>query len=612
MSDGKVTSPHTPLPRVRTYARDLEEQRSRRAQPVSIGTNAPAVPSAPPVSVSQPVSTPTVVSASLPPTNDHTSTPLPTASRATNTNLGAMTTTGPSLSESVAAAVSATAKRHHSPAPAVLGTEPKTNPSLPTPISIPPFHELTRTNQPNPKRTTSATSAPDYGATIITDTQSRRFKLFPNLFSSLAHWWEARAKRRAAARTPKYVIPETDRRKGVIQRATSQTAKVTTGDYEGLRERLRERVEATVAAPSVPAPEDHEETFWTPHIEPIFPLLEAPQYTSSSVQRVSLTPRRKIGDTVTAETARDDDRWEEAAHAYSTPALVTPPTPAPAPIITPPEPVVPAPTRPQPASPVPTPTPAPASDLDMDEDAPLPAPTRPVPSTNPKRRPAPVPARQQFLFRTNTMTVTIVGVVVLGSLAVYLAPRLLELTRSAPVDEQPVVTQSTVVAAPVITRVVSLPTRDAIMTALNISEDERTLPAVEVVLSGNTAPATLLQTLDPSLPPSLVQNISKLSFGWYDRSEPFIIMTITDRTSVWGSLLQGEERLPKVLTPLFTSPDTGGRFVDRVIGGHDVRTLIDDTKHEHLSYGLIDEHTLIITTDTSTFLSVETLVTTVR
>lgn len=609
-------SPQKTLPRVRTYARDLEAERARRDQPTAVpATPAQTVTAPDPKPVVKPA--PVVIRSSPkppPPNNPITTKPL-VAENKPDLSEDLVLPKAPSLSESIAAVVSENSKQKEQPAPV-------------TPNAIPAFHELTkpRPQATSPQGATPATSG--YSATIITDTRSSRFLFLPKIFSAISGWWAARAKKRAAAQVPKYVIPETDRRKGVIQQATSQTAKVTTGDYEGLRQRLKERVEVEATAPLVPAAPveiaDEAEVFWTPHLEPIFPLLSAPQYTQSSVQNVNLTPKRRSEsvdvdlEAIQQPTAADT-RWEAPVKTFIPPPVTRTPeiVPAPraevpssvpvaAPVITAPE--------PDPVAPVLPPiinTPVTRAE-EVDEDAPLPAPKRPRPSTNPKQRPAPVATPRKFFFHTNTLTISIVGVVLLGSLAVYITPHIISLTtRPAPVPEA---ATSATLAAPVIKRDLPELRRDAIITALNINEEERTIPAVEIVFRNSAGPSAtdILATMDPSLPPSIVQNISNFSFGWYEKTEPFIVLTISDRTSVWGGMLQHENSLAKALSPLFTSTDEKTNFADRTVGGHDVRTAFGPDREETLTYGLIDDETLIITTTNKTFLSVETLVTTVR
>lgn len=80
-------------------------------------------------------------------------------------------------------------------------------------------------------------------ATIITDTKKDRFKLFPAISASIKGWFSDKKAEKAAKRAPKYTVPETTRRQGVIQRATSVTAKSATADHDSIQERIRRREE---------------------------------------------------------------------------------------------------------------------------------------------------------------------------------------------------------------------------------------------------------------------------------------------------------------------------------------------------------------------------------
>lgn len=157
-------------------------------------------------------------------------------------------------------------------------------------------------------------------ATIITDTKKDRFKLFPAISASIKGWFSDKKAEKAAKKAPKYTVPETTRRQGVIQRATSVTAKSTTADHDNIQERIRRREEEDAkvaenkALPDTPSPitdtknslpqppqsqgapldtkEDRasknklnlkektnldtkssQDTTWTPNTEPGFPLL---------------------------------------------------------------------------------------------------------------------------------------------------------------------------------------------------------------------------------------------------------------------------------------------------------------------------------------------------
>ncbi len=130
-------------------------------------------------------------------------------------------------------------------------------------------------------------------ATIITDTKKDRFRLFPAIGDSLKKWFEDNKKNFLTKKTPKYTVPETTRRKGVIQKATSKTGTFVASDHSLIYKRIKERDQETkerVASNDIKrnignvqvikkrttkeTPEHTPTTTWSSHIESTFPLLD--------------------------------------------------------------------------------------------------------------------------------------------------------------------------------------------------------------------------------------------------------------------------------------------------------------------------------------------------
>ncbi|MCB9811207.1 MAG: hypothetical protein H6779_03475 [Candidatus Nomurabacteria bacterium] len=119
-------------------------------------------------------------------------------------------------------------------------------------------------------------------ATIITDTKKDRFNVFTATIESIKSWFKEKKAERQAKKAPKYTVPETTRRKGVIQKATSQTGKIISGDHENIQERIRERHskkqdehnEHNVPNKTNNTVDDSPETIWTPDTDTMYELLE--------------------------------------------------------------------------------------------------------------------------------------------------------------------------------------------------------------------------------------------------------------------------------------------------------------------------------------------------
>ena len=113
---------------------------------------------------------------------------------------------------------------------------PATKPAPKKPLAVPTLKPIA----PTKKDPTIIMDNEDAAAaTIITDTKHEKFKLIPAIIKSISDWYLAKKQDYKAKKIPKYTVPDTTRRKGIIQKATSKTgklivAKVLAGDEEEL------------------------------------------------------------------------------------------------------------------------------------------------------------------------------------------------------------------------------------------------------------------------------------------------------------------------------------------------------------------------------------------
>lgn len=167
------------------------------------------------------------------------------------------------------------------------------------------------------------TSTEVEGGTIITDTKGEKFSLFGAIGTSLSEWWKTRQKNAIARKKPKYTVPEADRRKGVIQKATTQTGRTSSADHAAVLSRIKAAKKTTrggntsmlVAAPTPPVAE----TEWTTNttataesdiVTPIPSILNQPNFAVSK----KVTPAQQIA--IDAATAiRTTASWEDAIQA---------------------------------------------------------------------------------------------------------------------------------------------------------------------------------------------------------------------------------------------------------------------------------------------------------
>jgi len=78
-----------------------------------------------------------------------------------------------------------------------------------------------------------------YDAVIITDTKHNRFRLMTEIKKALQVWWEKKVANYAENKKPKYTVPHAERRKGIIQKATSTTGRAVSVDHDAVLERIK-------------------------------------------------------------------------------------------------------------------------------------------------------------------------------------------------------------------------------------------------------------------------------------------------------------------------------------------------------------------------------------
>ena len=101
--------------------------------------------------------------------------------------------------------------------------------------------------------TTSQTVTEALPAVIITDTKHKRFSLGAALQTSLYDWWQTKKEDAKKRKVPKYTVPDAERRKGVIQKATAKTGRDSTADHAAVLSKIRvaKQIPHTQSTPSV-------------------------------------------------------------------------------------------------------------------------------------------------------------------------------------------------------------------------------------------------------------------------------------------------------------------------------------------------------------------------
>lgn len=503
-----------------------------------------------------------------------------------------------------------------------------------TPTHIPAFHELQQEleNSINPKKPDTSAFSKPYdtpvptktpqktkptikakdpialsGGTVITDTKRTDFSFLSAIISSVTEFFHSLSEQFNKPKAPpKYTVAVPERRKGVIQKATSKTGTIFTADNETLKEEILRRRREQAAKPEIS---------WSANTEVGYPLLEAPE---PSITNVVVTYKHETALRLTkpqpvitpTPVAEDERRWSEPARVEPpTPRIVVPPPtpePIPLPAIEPlPEPVV-----------VPSP---------LFETAPLrevtPAPVSPpTPSAKPKIkrswfsgiRSSLTATKDQYTslstVNSNVVALTIVGIII-GVVVVGVTTRsliaLLSSESGTPVASEmkaPLIVadrNGTILFTPgSVNSVEQIITAGVSTTGAGITEI-RFLDTNQVELS----PQTLFTLFGFQTNPNFNQSVSTLRLLSLDGQNRGFLFEVTDATTVFGAMLEWESEMYSDLGELLNLPVTrpeNARYIDRTIGQSDVRILVVDGQ-EILMYGFIDNDLLLITTDSTQF-----------
>lgn len=622
--------PKRPHSRIRTFAQDLEEQRQKRGQSTPASgkdTSGEAKPASPdevkPKRKPEPAPQ-AQAAADLPevpkiPDEPEKSAPQKAAPAP--------------VPKAQAASDTKAIKREPAAAPKVVIPKPAKPSTSTPPAKIPAFHELQKQvenlskeqdfgeppkNKPAPHQTgkgrPDADEAPlrgvniGYDATVITDTKHKRFRLIPSAIASIKRWFKDLTKKRKKA-APKYSVPEADRRKGVIQKATSKSGSVFTADNDTLREQIRRRrheseearrkAEAEARAKAEAKPESEPETSWSPYTETGFPLLEdgdETPVTDTAPKNVTIEFKKQT-PLQTAPPATEPPASEagptEAPKTEPEPELM--PKPEPTPIA--PEPVPQASVTPEP-----TPEPVPPAEPEP-EPVPEPEPQEAFePSDEPiqnvrtsdtfeESEPRPIDWRD-----TNTLTMIIFGVIVVLAVAGLLVLSLMR--QSQPVTPVTAPFQTQFLAGAQTERVDYAPGEN--LTELIIAKsDELPLGLIDVQIHGTDGevlpPGVVIDGLGFSLIPSFRQSVTDVRFSTINQSDPILIFDFNDAVSARGGFLAWERTMASDLVELYRiSANSSLSFTDDTVQGVDVRVMRTREGETLIVYGIVDENTALI------------------
>ncbi len=456
-------------------------------------------------------------------------------------------------------------------------------------------------------------SIPPSNTTIITASKKSEFKLIPSILSSLKTWLGGFG---SSQNTPTYTVSTVDRRKGVIQKATTKSGAIFTTDPTTLKQGIIKNREDSLKE----TPPNHHLS-WSPNTESPFPLIEEPHHLVALPPKTAVVveykkktfPAPEVLEPAPSPSKRifvpppvtQQSGWETDA-----PSTIAPDSPyQPSLQATPsiknaqPQPLVfkvPAQIQQQPL----TTTPAPP----VLQQIPL-TPTVPLrftkPGTSIPNKPNPRSSylkrglRELFRFDTTVATVVLVGSLI-SFVMVFLIVRTF-IGMISPHTETPLVVATNVAPltqkARVIDVALSAQSHEALLSALQNQPkpgtgvvEFRILEASGVPMTGNS----LWNTFGFSPNPTVSRSITDARLG-YSNGDSLLVLKVSDAVTMFGALLAWEKDMPREFSSLFMKNGSAPTTVrDETIAGSDVRVLLQDNEPV-LVYGFITKNVVIIT-----------------
>ena len=482
---------------------------------------------------------------------------------------------------------------------------------------IPPFHELQKAVKEDIKAETKATtpkpeptkkkkgitaSKPAGGGTIITDNKKSRPAFFTELKRSITNWFANLKKATKPKKDNTYSVTKTERRKGVVQKATSKTGTIFTADRETLQKQIKARQRAEK--------NEHDDLSWSPYTEPGYALLEGEETESTDprVQKVAVVPKtqnvpkpvikstEKIPELQKKTEQEKIEREADAIEATKAPVKAKAAAPAEAPM-------EPAPEASPVAVPAPEPVPDPLEEVDDFDTVTEESSNEETPEV---REEDAWNLDDISLKDTNTLALVLVGMVLgLGFIGFMLYSIFSGSDESTNLDTRaPIV--SLYQDANLNTITLETLTFNELTTAFNAS--------VLSTQAGGTHEYVFLNAKQDAVPPSVLIDIlrTQADDGFRniitavrlirtDDGERALLLTSTDRVGALGGMLDWEDSLLADVLPILDItdvPPNAGSFVDQQVDSLDARVLIFDDR-VLLLYALVNETDVLIATDSS-------------
>ena len=493
-----------------------------------------------------------------------------------------------------------------------------------TPKKIPAFHEIEKAvkdiDLSGTGKTKKRSTHPSKGITpskrvgggaIITDTRKNSFSLFGESKKGILSWFTSKKKKP----TPKLSVPKAERRKGVIQQATTKSGTIFTADNATLKERIKARKLEEKNKPHEP------ETNWSPYTDAGYNLLESGHNDDIAVEKpatenvvVEFKKRSVPVELPSKEYIPEPEPVVKEIIEYTpvpeqTVDVIPEPMPAPVPVVEKQVPVA-VPTPP----PVATPDPVPEVEVSAEQEyIPEPEPTAVVevtpvpeqvaeiitPESEPTPETAPTPEPQQLTgISTNQLTLYVSAGVALIIVTAFFAWVIMGTVNNN--DQTDSFDQTS--------EAISLEryeiNQSFSATDLQSYSDSRQYTELILVNAENEAlpSALVFDLVTPDLPTAVRQYVTEVRFIQYGIEYPQMVISISDPVSVTGAMLVNESDLAAALSPLYGA-FSSNTFVDQTINNTDVRVLGGAS----MTYGIINDNKLLITTTPEEFSYVSSL-----
>ncbi len=468
------------------------------------------------------------------------------------------------------------------------------------PQKIPAFHEL----QKNKKKSTSkakkdkkegiTTDRPVAGGTIITDTKKEKRSFFAELSSSISNWIKDVQKSLKPKKKNTYSVSATERRKGVVQQATSKTGTIFSADNETLRQQIKERQRAEQQKG-----ESHdEELTWSPFTDTGYALLDDAEAESVDprVSNVAVTFKKKSAPKPKPVVVESKE----------TPTPVVKKFVEPEPVVVP-EPEVPE--KPQPApEPVLEPEPEPEPTPEVEEETYVTEDVLDEELLEEEIESRPIRNIGDVLKSdTNTQTLFLVGAVVVILILLFATYSLVSLFSDSDTSQvQQLTVEKLLESADLKSIALAAPTFNELTQETNPSYiQDQNSGMVEYYYTTETgseiSTQNLLRIIDPQTTDGFVQSISHVRYVQTPNNKRLLLLQVDDTLNALGGMLSWEETMYADIGSLLgtiTASPSAGTFTDTQFGQSDVRVLVYEGR-TLLLYSFINEQFIVITNDIS-------------